>query len=754
MEKEERFAYYTASQGLDAWHITTVKDPTLIVSMNDGPCGVRKPALQDFNDQSRIMKATCFPSPSALAASWDEDICYRNGSLLAMDCRQKGVDILLAPGVNIKRSPLCGRNFEYFSEDPLLAGILAGNYIKGLEEHGVGACVKHFCCNNKEWARCIYSVEVSDRALNEIYLTPFKYAIEVGNPTALMTCYNKVNGEYVGESVFFIQEKLRGEYGYKGLIVSDWNAVSDKGAAIKAGENAEMPISSRSYEYIDSLYEEGRFSEDDLKRNDMIAHEAVKKFKDRGEKQTPYDIQSAHEKVSELAAATCVLVKNEKGYFPLNKEEKTLFIGYSPAANHFVGQGSAFVDAYVNEPLMSVLHKEGCDVEYVRGFDENHRLTTSKEELLLYKGKVKKVVICLGSLPMDESEGRDRKSIELPDEQKQVFAWAKEIFDDVSLLIVSGSVWNIKEMYENAEAAMICYLAGEGQGRAIYENLYGIHNPSGHLPECWISDCGQFEGNASLSVPHTYFVYYDEDIYVGYRHYLQNEGKGFVLPFGLGLSYSHFKQSLCEICDEGENIVFLVEVENESDIPGSALVQIYSSMDRSGVYRPKRELKLFKQVTLKGKEKKTLRLYLPKARLTIYSEELGRFALEEGVYRFELCSDAFAVIESKSLAIKGERLPVQQNPRELQRKTPNAAFDLDTPCGAFASCGEKIFWEFFDKEKSDKVNEIYVRMHWNGGEPIRSLASSGLLGFDALLRLIKHYNESGYLVLPNLDSVI
>ena len=279
MDKKERYNRYKYLTGLSAWEIASYRKPEDILILNDGPSGLRKPTKNGFAEQDEIIQTVCMPTPSALAASFDEDACYETGELIARECRYHGTNVLLAPGINIKRYVMCGRNFEYFSEDPYLTGVLAAGYVNGLEDNGVGACVKHYACNSQEHGRMSNSSEVSLRALNEIYLRGFGYVLKYSSPASIMTSYNRINGVYVNESEYLLQKKLRGDFGFKGLIVSDWNAVSNKGKTLKTGLNIEMPLSKMSYDYMDRGYGD-TFDDDDLIKLDNEIYETVQKYKD------------------------------------------------------------------------------------------------------------------------------------------------------------------------------------------------------------------------------------------------------------------------------------------------------------------------------------------------------------------------------------------------------------------------------------------------------------------------------------------
>ena len=338
MDRNERYERYKYLTGLSAWEIASYSDPSNVMILNDGPSGLRKPLKNGFTEQNEVIKTVCMPTPSALAASFDEEACYESGELIAKECLHHKTNILLAPGINIKRYVMCGRNFEYFSEDPYLTGTLAARYVNGLEDNGVGACVKHYACNSQEHGRTINSSEVSLRALNEIYLRAFKYTLKYSKPSSIMTSYNRINGVYVNESEYLLQKKLRNEYGFDGLIMSDWCAVSDKGKTFRTGLNIEMPLAKMSYEFMDRGYGES-FDDEDLIKLDNEIHKTISKFKDT-EPLESLDLDKLHSQAVSVADKTIVLVKNEDAYLPVKKQEKLLVLGYFANHARFVGKGS------------------------------------------------------------------------------------------------------------------------------------------------------------------------------------------------------------------------------------------------------------------------------------------------------------------------------------------------------------------------------------------------------------------------------
>lgn len=674
MDKKERYERYKYLQGLSAWDIGCYKDKDLRVVVNDGPNGLRKPISSSFIDQSGVIKTVCTPTISALAASFSPSACYNAGVILAKECLYHGTNILLGPGVNIKRNALCGRNFEYFSEDPYLTGILASNYVNGLEDNNVGACIKHYACNNQEFARLCNSSELSLRALNEIYLRGFKYIFKYSKPSSVMTSYNKINGTYVNESKYLINKKIRQEYNYKGLIMSDWCAVSDKGKTISTGLNIEMPISVRTDEYIDRGYND-TFNDDDLLARDLETYEALKKFKDV-KKLDNLNLDDLHNDALKIAEETMVLVKNDN-YLPLKKEEKVLFLGYFASHSRYVGGGSGWVNAYYAPTLIDVLNKNDINYDFVELYDEE-KVLVKEEDLKKLNSKYDKVVLLLGQYDNDEYEGGDRLSLELRKHQIEAFNLVKDVFKKLATVIVTGSVVNISDVYTLSDAVMISYLAGEAQNEALYNNLYGVSNPSGRLPETWISTLDQNPIYKELQKKNLYYSYYDDDIYVGYRYYDLNRN-GFMLPFGYGLSYSNFSYSNYNIRKVDNKIVVSLDVTNNSDIKGFDVILVFVGKKDSNIYRPLKELKGFKKVCVNSLDTISVDVIVDIDDISVYEENTDKFVIEDGIYNVMVCKNAFDVIHSFEICLDGKNIDKCMCPKVLVRKEEPKEVSLDTP---------------------------------------------------------------------------
>ncbi len=752
MDKNERYTRYKYLTGLSAWEIASYRDPSSVLILNDGPSGLRKPLKNGFTEQNEVIQTVCMPTPSALAASFDRSACYESGELIAKECLHHGTNILLAPGINIKRYVLCGRNFEYFSEDPYLTGALAAEYVNGLENNGVGACVKHYACNSQEHGRTVNSSEVSLRALNEIYLRGFKYTLKYSRPSSIMTSYNRINGVYVNESEYLIGKKLRGEFGFDGLIMSDWCAVSDKGVSFKTGLNIEMPLAKMSYDFMDRGYGK-TFGDEDLIKLDNEIYSTVSKFKNTKQLEK-LDLDELHSQAVRVAEKTVVLVKNDNNYLPIDKKERILVLGYFANHARFVGKGSGWVNAYKDTTFLDVLDSEGVCYDFLECYDEEN-ITVTAAELMEYQGKYDKVLLFLGQYQSDESEGIDRSTIELRSQQIEVLKLVKEVFDSFATVLVSGSVVNVKDVYNTSDAMMITYLAGEGQSEAIFNNLFGRHNPSGRLPETWICSLDQNPINKEYARRDIYHTYYHDDVYVGYRYY-DLQDNGFILPFGYGLSYSKFSYSGfdCKVTDDV--IEVSLDITNESDIDGEDVIQIYIGKGKSDIYRPIKELKAFKKVFVKAGATERAGIEVDIDDIKSYRDSTDSFDLEDGEYEVYVALNTNLIINEEKIALKGVKFEEQLKPKPLEIKEVPTEYSLDTPAGILF---ENDVFKKYVKEKGlpIDVTDFERRLSWIDSKALRVTICDGDINitYEQMEDLIDYLNKNSQINRSiNFDDVV
>ena len=752
MEKNERFERYKYLMGLSAWEIASYSDPSSTVILNDGPSGLRKPTKNGFSEQDEIIRTVCMPTPSALAASFDKEACYENGELIAKECLRHGTNILLAPGINIKRFTLCGRNFEYFSEDPFLAGTLAAEYVNGLEESGVGACVKHYACNSQEHGRTVNSSEVSLRALNEIYLRAFKYTLKYSSPTSIMTSYNRINGTYVNESEYLLKKKLRDEYKFDGLIISDWCAVSNKGVTFKSGLNIEMPLSKMSFEFMDRDYGKS-YSGDDLKKLDREIYKTVSKFKGR-KWIDELDLDELHDRAVNIANKTVVLAKNENNYLPINANERVLVLGYFANHARYVGGGSGWVNAYKAPNFLDVLKSRNVNYDFLECYDEEN-VTVTLDELKEYRGKYDKVLLFLGQYQADESEGYDRSGIELREQQKQIVKMVKDVLGSFATVLVTGSVVNVKDIYDLSDSLMITYLAGEGQSEAIYNNLYGYHNPSGRLPESWISSLDQNPINKEYARRDIYHTYYYDDIYVGYRYY-NLQDNGFLLPFGYGLSYSEFEYSDFSYSFSNEKIEISLNVTNNSNYDGEDVIQIYIGKRDSNIYRPIKELKAYKKAYVSAESTERVNITVDIDDIKSYRDATDSFELEEGVYQIYVALDSNRIIDEGEVNLDGIRFEEEREPKVLDKKSPPLKYTFDSPAGILF---ENDVFKKYVKDNGLPIDvEDFERKHfWIESKALRVTICDGdfKISYEQMEDMINYLNDNSEINLNiNFDNLV
>ena len=739
MEKNERYERYKYLTGLNAWEIASYSDPTNIAVLNDGPSGLRKPLKNGFTEQNEVIQTVCMPTPSALAASFDPEACYQSGELIAKECLHHKTNILLAPGINIKRYVMCGRNFEYFSEDPYLTGILAAQYVNGLEDNSVGACVKHYACNSQEHGRTINSSEVSLRALNEIYLRGFKYTLKYSNPSSIMTSYNRINGVYVNESEYLLQKKLRKEFNFRGLIMSDWCAVSDKGVTFRTGLNIEMPLAKMSYEMMDRGYGK-TFDDEDLIKLDNEIYQTILRFNNAAEVPS-LDLNELHSRAVEVAEKTVVLAKNDNNYLPISKNDRILVLGYFANHARFVGKGSGWVNAYKDTTFLDCLDADGISYDFAECYDED-KLNVTVEELKKYQGKYDKVLLFLGQYQADESEGIDRTTIELRPQQIELLRMVKEVFTSFATVLVSGSVVNVKDVYALSDSLMITYLAGEGQSEAIFNNLYGKHNPSGRLPETWISSLDQNPINLEYARRDIYHTYYHDDIYVGYRYYDMHR-EGFILPFGYGLSYSKFAYSDFTFGLTDDKINVSLNITNESDIDGEDVIQIYIGKKNSDIYRPIKELKAFKKAFVKANSSAEVSIEVDIDDIKSYRDSTDAFELEDGEYEIYVATSTENIIKEEKIRLNGVKFEAQPAPAKLMPKEVPTSYSLNTPAGILFE--NDVFKQYVrDNNLPIDVEDFEKKFFWIDSKALRVTICDGDINitYEQMEDLIDHLNKN------------
>ncbi|MEE3378379.1 MAG: glycoside hydrolase family 3 C-terminal domain-containing protein, partial [Lachnospiraceae bacterium] len=602
---------------------------------------------------NKSIETVCYPTAAALASSFDRDVMRQLGEALGQECQAENVAMLLGPGLNIKRSPLCGRNFEYFSEDPYLAGEMGASYVKALQSKGVAACAKHFACNNQETRRMSGSSQVDERTLHEIYLPAFEAVVKNGKARSLMCAYNAINGEFCAENKMLLTDTLREKWGFDGFVVTDWGAVKGRAKGIASGLDLEMPggPNATGEELIEAV-KAGTLSEADLDKAVMNVLHFVETALAERDENAVIDRDACRELAGKLAGECAVLLKNED-ILPLQKGRKAVFIGEFAANPRYQGAGSSHIN--VPHPV-SALEAAGDAVTYARGYDAHSSKTD--EALLaeaLNAAKDAEAAVIFAGLPdAFESEGADREHMRLPDNQNELIAAVSAVNPHTVVVLHGGSPVELPWL-DKVPAVLLMYLGGEQVGAAAADLLWGKVNPSGHLAETWPI---RLEDNPSyLNFPgEDGVVTYAEGIFVGYRYY-DKKKMPVNFPFGHGLSYTDFSFSNLkadkEKLTDRETVTVSVDVTNEGTSAGKAVVQLYVRDVKSTVRRPVRELKDFAKVALEPGETRTVTFVLDKRAFAYYEPKVHDFFVESGEFSVEIGLSCRDIRLAKSVHVEG-----------------------------------------------------------------------------------------------------
>ncbi len=627
--------------GADFWHtngFTKFAIPSIMVS--DGPNGLRKEEKTGKFTRG-VIETVCYPSATALAASWDRGVMSQVGSTLADECKAKRVSVLLGPGINIKRSPLCGRNFEYYSEDPVLAGELAASYINALQAKGVGSSIKHFAANNTETRRMICDSLVDERALREIYLRGFEIAVKKAQPWTVMCAYNKLNGVYCTENKMLITDILRGEWGFTGLTVSDWASVNNRADALNAGLDLEMPgTGNAGVSAIAKAYRTGKVTAEKVEESATRVLELVTKSEPLLKQPVTHQVdKDAHHAIATQLAEQCaVLLKNDGGLLPLDKTQTIAVIGERAKTPIYQGCGSAQINSYRVDNTYDALKAQGVAVQFAPGYnlfyqDEANEILINDACSVASRCNVALVFVSCSEV--DVAEGADRKDIKLPAAQVQLIEAVCKVNPNVAVIVSTGS--NIEMPWAYApRAIMQTYLLGEASGTAIANLLLGNAVPSGKLPETYpisLADtpCPQdYQPNAEDN------VIYRESIYVGYRYY-EKANVPVLFPFGHGLSYTNFNYSNISLSSNNisadDTLTVNFAISNVGQFNAAEVAQVYvARSSESLVYRAPKELKEFTKVFLPVGGSQNVSVQLDRRAFEYYSTALGAWVVEPGSY--------------------------------------------------------------------------------------------------------------------------
>ncbi|ADU28987.1 glycoside hydrolase family 3 C-terminal domain-containing protein [Evansella cellulosilytica] len=646
--------------GLNFWHLKGIERlgiPSVMVT--DGPHGLRK--QQEGADHLGLynsVPSTCFPSAVGLASTWDRKLIYDVGVALGEECQAEDVAVLLGPGANIKRSPLCGRNFEYFSEDPYLSTEMAANHIKGVQSQGVGTSLKHFAANNQEHRRMSVDAVIDERTLREIYLASFEGAVKEGQPWTVMCSYNRVNGVYASESERLLTEILRDEWGFEGFVVSDWGAVNERVDALKAGLELEMPSSNGlGDKKIVAAVKDGSLLMETLDQAVERLLTIIFKYVDNKKENASYDKDEHHLLARKVASDGMVLLKNEENVLPLQKDSKIAILGEFVEKPRFQGGGSSHINPTKLENAldeMKMLAENESNISYAKGYtlDSNDTDQSLLDEAIEVAKNADTAVLFVGLPDRFESEGYDREHLRIPDNHRALIEEVSKVQPNVVVVLSNGSPIEMPWL-GNVKAVLEGYLGGQATAGAIADLLYGKVSPSGKLAETFPQ---MLEHNPShLNFPgEGDKVEYKEGIFVGYRYYDTKKVEP-LFPFGFGLSYTQFEYSNIQvsksnITDE-ESIDITVTVKNVGSVPGKDVVQLYVRDVKSNVIRPEKELKGFEKVELKPGEEKQVQFSLDKRSFAYYNTEIQDWHVETGDFELLVGKSSKDIVLSETVHV-------------------------------------------------------------------------------------------------------
>ncbi|MEZ7638542.1 glycoside hydrolase family 3 C-terminal domain-containing protein [Streptococcus parasanguinis] len=658
--------------GKDFWNTKAVERLGIpSVMLSDGPHGLRKQEGEgDHLGLNESIPAVCFPAGCAIASSWDRESASKLGLTLANECQAENVSTILGPAMNIKRSPLCGRNFEYLSEDPLVSSEIATAYVKAVQSKNVATSPKHFMANNQEFHRMTSDSVMDERTMREIYLASFESMVKKAKPWTMMGAYNKLNGTYLCENKLILTDILRDEWGFDGYVMTDWGAMNDRVDGLKAGCELEMPsMSDRTDKEIVAAVEAGQLDEAVLDQAVERFLNIVFKYVDNRDESAVFDREADHQVARELAEESSILLKNQEHILPLKADQKVAFIGQYAQAPRYQGGGSSHINSF---KVVSALDaSEGLSVQYARGYDDS--LDVAVEELeteALNLAKESDVAVLFIGLPdRYESEGYDRKHMQLPENQVELLEKLSHVQENLVVVLHNGAAVEMPWI-DKVKGVLEVYLGGQAVGEATVNLLYGKVNPSGRLAEsfplrlqdtpCYLHYGGEKDQS-----------HYTEGVFVGYRYYASKDTP-VLFPFGHGLSYTDFCYDNLVLSQtdmtDAEKLSVSVDVTNTGERYGKEVVQVYVAAPTSSIIRPSLELRAFDKIGLEPGKTKTVTFELDKRAFAYWDQEAHDWLVEEGNYQ---------VIIGRSAAEKVLVADVKVSPAEPLRKV----FHLNSTIG-------------------------------------------------------------------------
>ncbi|MDR1806014.1 MAG: glycoside hydrolase family 3 C-terminal domain-containing protein [Clostridium sp.] len=660
MSLEEKAAFL---DGRDFWHLESLERlgiPQIMVC--DGPHGLRKQdAGGDQLGLGASVPATSFPTASLSACSWEPALLEEMGEAIAQEARANEVSVVLGPGVNMKRSPLCGRNFEYFSEDPFLAGELGAAWVRGAQGIGVGTSLKHFAANNQETRRLYVDTIVDERALRELYLPAFERVIRAEQPWTVMNSYNKINGKHGSENATLQVDILRGDWGFEGLVVSDWGAVNDRVSGVIAGNDLEMPSSFglRTREILEAV-KEGRLEEKQIDERVEKILELIAKSIPNLEKKWSYDPAAHHALARKIAAQSMVLLSNKGGLLPIKPDTELAVIGEMAVAPRYQGSGSSQINPPRLDSFCGCLDEAGIKYTYAPGYKKQNGKKDDPYALIpqaVQAAKTAKLALVFIGLTEDyESEGFDRTSMELPPQHNALVEAVVQANPNTVVVLSGGSPVTLP-WFDKVPAVLNAYLGGQAGAGAVWDILSGKVNPCGKLAESYpfaledTPSAANFPGNP-LSVE------YRESLYIGYRYY-EKTGKELRFPFGYGLSYTTFGYSDIKLSKSAisgdEKLQVSCTITNTGAVDGAEVVQLY--VGNNGGFRPLKELKGFAKPFLRAGESKTLSFELDKRSFAVWDTVNKQWRVPSGEYSIQIGASSADVHLSAALMVNSSEEP-------------------------------------------------------------------------------------------------
>ena len=658
------------------------------ITLSDGPNGVRKQAgAADHLGLNPSVPATCFPTSATVANSWDPELGEAVGAAMGEEAAAQGVSVLLGPGLNIKRSPLCGRNFEYFSEDPYLAGKMAAAYVRGIQKNGIAACPKHFAVNSQELRRMASDSIVDERTLREIYLTGFEMVVKEAQPKTIMSAYNLVNGTYANENTHLLMDILRRDWGFDGAVVTDWGGSNDHALGVKNGSTLEMPApGGDAIRELMKAVQTGKITEADVDARLEELLELVFTTKAAVDAAPgKFDADAHHALARRAAAQSIVLLKNENSLLPLAKGEKVAVIGDFAQTPRYQGAGSSAVNSIKVDSFLECLAESGLNsVGYAKGFDRQGKPDEAlKAEAVQLAKNANVVLLCMGLDEIKESEGIDRADMKLAENQLELLAAVAAANPNVVVLLSAGSSLE-SSWVKDCKALVYGCLGGQAGAGALVEVLTGAQNPCGKLAETWARSYADTPAKAhfggdgpTVEYREGLYVGYREGLYVGYRYY-DTAGVPTAFPFGYGLSYTSFAYSDLKADEKGVTLT----VTNTGSCAGAEVVQLYVAKPDATIFRPAKELKGFTKVQLEAGESKTVTIPLDDKAFRYWNVKTDRWEVEGGSYQLLVGASSADIRLTAAVTVAGTGAPDPYAGKNLEhyrtaqvQNVPDAEFE-------------------------------------------------------------------------------